>query len=211
MIPVRHFYMIRHGETEANAARIMAGSLDSPLTARGRDQARAARDLIGALTLKPALIIHSHLSRARETARIINEALHVQMREDPDYAEIQVGEWEGVSYDLIPDDWDNAPGGETGNQFRRRVTRAKKRALTESESPPLIVCHGGVFHGFGRLYGIASPPLFRNCHLYEFLPAENNGASFPWQAWHYDHDDAHPGSVIRERCKLFHPEETSDI
>ena len=73
MIPLKHFYMIRHGETEANAARIMAGSLDSPLTENGRRQAKTAQVIVNSLAVKPSVIIHSNLSRARETAQIINE------------------------------------------------------------------------------------------------------------------------------------------
>jgi len=33
------FYFVRHGESEGNAARIFTGQTDSPLTARGRQQA----------------------------------------------------------------------------------------------------------------------------------------------------------------------------
>ncbi|MBX2833542.1 MAG: histidine phosphatase family protein, partial [Micavibrio sp.] len=31
-VPIKHFYMIRHGQSEANAAKILAGHTDSPLT-----------------------------------------------------------------------------------------------------------------------------------------------------------------------------------
>lgn len=33
------FYLVRHGETEANVARIVCGQLDTPLTEHGREQA----------------------------------------------------------------------------------------------------------------------------------------------------------------------------
>ena len=72
-IPDKAFYMIRHGETEANAARIMAGSIDTPLTEHGKIQADIARQVIEKITIKPAAIFHSHLSRARDTASIINK------------------------------------------------------------------------------------------------------------------------------------------
>ena len=38
--------MIRHGETEANAAEIMAGSMDSPLNQTGIKQAHAVKNII---------------------------------------------------------------------------------------------------------------------------------------------------------------------
>lgn len=205
MIPSKHFYMIRHGETEANAACIMAGSLDSPLTARGRDQARIARDVVAALPVAPRVILHSHLSRARETASIINEALKVEMHEDPDFAEIHVGNWEGVAYDLIPElfcenEWVDTHGGEKALDFFERVRRGKKRALETHAGPALIVCHGGVFRAFGKLYDIAIPPAIRNCHLYEFTPMEKP-QRFPWDAWHYDLDEEK--SLHRERAAFF--------
>lgn len=65
MIIARHFYMIRHGETEANAAQIMAGSMDTPLTENGITQAKEAAKIVEALNIKPQAIVHSHLSRAR--------------------------------------------------------------------------------------------------------------------------------------------------
>ncbi|MGQ0528172.1 MAG: histidine phosphatase family protein [Alphaproteobacteria bacterium] len=193
MIPSKHFYMIRHGETEANAAEIMAGSLDSPLTARGRDQARLARHVVAGLSVKPRVILHSNLSRARETASIINESLKVEMHEDPDFAEIHVGDWEGVAYHLIPElfdpnEWVDTHNGEPAVDFFARVRRGKKRALETHAAPALIVCHGGVFRAFGKLYNISIPPAIRNCHLYEFTPSEQ-ARSFPWDAWHYDLDE----------------------
>lgn len=186
MIPAKRFYMIRHGETEANAARIMAGSLDSPLTETGRMQARAAAAIVGSLETKPEIVVHSHLSRARETARIINEALNVPMIEDDGIAELHAGDWEGVSYDACADlfaDWIDPPNGETFNDFSARVRSAKSRILSRPERAPLIVSHGGVFRAFGHIYGIASPGV-PNCRLFEFEPREHD--RFPWRVWTYE-------------------------
>ena len=65
MLPAKPFYMIRHGQTEANRDCIMAGSLDSPLTdtGRGRGQARHVQDVVQTLESKPSLIVHTQ-SRA---------------------------------------------------------------------------------------------------------------------------------------------------
>lgn len=190
MIPAKHFYMIRHGETEANAARLMAGSLDSPLTENGKAQARAVQIIAQKLTIKPALIVHSHLSRARDTATIINEVLGVPMHEDPDLAELACGDWEGKPYEEcrgILSEWITPPNGESYEEFCTRIQRGKKRALEMHDDPVLIVCHGGVFRGFGKIYGLNTPGVFRNCHLHEFHPDSAN-EKFPWRVWHYDHD-----------------------
>ena len=206
MIPLRRFYMIRHGETEANAAQIMAGSLDSPLTQTGRRQAKAVHRVIQNLRDKPTLIVHSHLSRARDTATIINEVLKVPMIEDADFAEIHAGDLEGAPWEHCQafDDWTDMPNGERFEDFFARVRRAKNRILgSERPGPVLIVSHGGVFRAFTKLYGINIPGV-RNCHLHEFIPAADAtpapSPAFPWDVWHYDYED----SLLRSRAKDFH-------
>lgn len=209
MIPARPFYMIRHGETEANAAQIMAGSLDSPLTQTGRDQARAVHDVVKNLKIKPTLIVHSHLSRARDTATIINEVLNLPMIQDPDFAEIHAGDLEGVCWSKCNhfDDFRDMPNGEKFDDFFARVRRAKNRILGSNEGPVLIVSHGGVFRAFAKLYGINMPGV-RNCHLHEFIPHPpvdpktvlESHAPFPWDVFHYDYFD----SLQRERAESFY-------
>ena len=66
--------VVRHGETEWNAAARIQGHLDSELTAEGREQARAiaarlARERVDAL-------VSSDLGRAAETARTIAQRCH---------------------------------------------------------------------------------------------------------------------------------------
>ncbi|MCC6598931.1 MAG: histidine phosphatase family protein [Alphaproteobacteria bacterium] len=189
-LPERHFYMMRHGQTEANATEIMAGSLDSPLTALGRDQAAEAREIVAALQIKPVAIFHSPLSRARDTAAIVNEKLGAPMYEDPDLAEIYAGTWEGVKYDAclhFLEDWVQAPGGEVPTDFFERVKRGKTRALKQFDEPVLIVCHGGVMRAMGELYGVRTPGRFEHAHLYEFQP-QPTATNFPWLVYDYKID-----------------------
>ncbi len=46
MVPAKHFYMIRHGETTANKARKMAGSLDSLLRILAESKQRMCKTLL---------------------------------------------------------------------------------------------------------------------------------------------------------------------
>jgi uncharacterized phosphatase len=206
MIPLKRFYMIRHGETEANAAQIMAGSLDSPLTQNGRNQARAVHEVIQHLKDKPTMIVHSNLSRARDTALIINEALNVPVMEDAEFAEIHAGDLEGVSWHECGDHfdtWRDMPNGEKFEDFFARVRRAKQRHLESADGPVLIVSHGGVFRAFGMIYGIDTPGV-RNCHLHEFTPrvptSPTDLLTFPWDAWHYDYE----GGLVKRRADIYH-------
>ncbi len=209
-LPLKHFYMVRHGETEANKARIMAGSLDSPLTATGRDQAKAVQDVVKNLDVKPSVIVHSNLSRARDTANIINEALNIPMYEDSDIAELHAGDWEGVSYDECHElltGWPEPPNGENFTQFCERIKRGKNNILAQHDGPVLMVSHGGVFRALGGLYGLATPGVFRNCHLYEFKPAntEEEKTHFPFNVWSYRYEGAlqrTPEFVFHESDKI---------
>ena len=187
MIPLQHFYMIRHGQTEANANQVMAGSTDSPLTQFGIEQAHQAKKIVKLLDIHPAAIYHSHLSRARDTAAIINEALNLPMFEDPDLSEICAGEMEGRPWEDcvgIFEGWVQTPGGEHPKDFFARVKNGKTRAIENTDGVPLIVCHGGVMRAFGALYGYDAPAIFKNAHLYEFVPAEEE--PFPWTVYDYE-------------------------
>ncbi|MCF8496072.1 MAG: histidine phosphatase family protein, partial [Alphaproteobacteria bacterium] len=154
------------------------------------------------LEVKPALIVHSQLSRARDTARIINEALNLPMVEDPDLGEMDAGDWEGQPWEVCSalfEDWVDAPGGETVEQFFTRLKRAKNKILMRDDAPALVVSHGGVLRAFGKFYGLETRPAFRNCHLHEFLPNETTPA-FPWDVYHYDHEE----ELVRARAGIYH-------
>ena len=209
MVPAKHFYMIRHGETTANKARLMAGSLDSPLTDFGRQQAAHVQNIVSHLKVKPKAIVHSNLSRARDTASIINEALKVPMHEESDLAELHAGDWEGVPYEECQDlltGWPDPPNGETFNEFCARIRNGKIKALSQHDTPVLIVSHGGVFRAFGGVYGLQTPGIFRNCHLYEFQPDPSNDI-FPWKVWSYDYES----TVERVSVDVYHLSERMEI
>ena len=84
----------------------------------------------------------------------------------------------------IFDGWEQAPNGEHPEDFFTRVKNGKTRAIEASERAPLIVCHGGVMRAFGALYGYDAPALFKNAHLYEFIPNKNK--DFPWTVYDYE-------------------------
>lgn len=212
MIPAKPFYMIRHGETEANKARIMAGSIDSPLTETGRQQAYEAQKVVAALPRKPVAVFHSQLSRARDTAMIINQALNAPMFEDSDLAEIHAGELEGASYEECEElfkSWPRVLNGEAPNEFFKRVKRGKSRAIEQFSEPVLIVCHGGVMRAFGAIHGLPVPGRFQNAHLYEFIPSATN-KSFPWDIFDYRLCSS-SGELIRNRSDFYDRPETDEI
>lgn len=179
MIVAKSFYMIRHGESSANAEKVLAGQTQTPLTERGIQQAIEERSILDSLSHKPTVIIHSHLPRAKHTAEILNENLKLPMVSYPDIQEQCFGEWERMHYDdvipLLRENMD-PPNGESVIEFNKRVQRAKNDILSYYERP-MLVCHGGVFFAFFSLY---KQPLdwVENARLYYFTPDDND--VFPW-------------------------------
>lgn len=70
---MKRLYFVRHGQSEANKRHVFAGQIDTPLTAVGRAQARAAG--LSAKKFKFDLIVSSPLVRALETAQIIADTI----------------------------------------------------------------------------------------------------------------------------------------
>lgn len=91
----RRIIILRHGETEHNAAGIWQGQLDSELSARGVAQAEAAGPAVTAL--RPDRIVSSDLQRAARTARSVADAGGIPLALDPRFREIHAGQWQGMT------------------------------------------------------------------------------------------------------------------
>lgn len=147
-------FVLRHGETEWNAARRMQGRLDSPLTPRGRDQARDQAAILQSLGIRADTHAFrcSPQGRAQATATIALAPFGVAPETDPRLMEIHMGDWEGLTLDEIAaraphlfgeDDsrqwYDHIPGGERLSDVRDRA------AAFLADLPPrptVIVTHG---------------------------------------------------------------------
>lgn len=189
MLPARSFYLIRHGESEANRDRITAGGgTDSALTDTGRAQAAALAPYLPSLEIVPSALYHSTMIRARDTAAILNDALDLPSTALYDLREHEMGMWEGQPWDEIQpllDGGENPPGGETDSLFSQRIQSTLTDIVNrEKAAPPLIVAHGGLFHAIGLMYEYGMAHV-TNCHLHYFepYPAFDN---FPWRVWQFD-------------------------
>jgi len=175
--------MIRHGETVANAEGFAAGSLDTALTQKGRAQARLARARLESLREKPARIVHSALSRARDTAMIMNEGLCLPMHECAALNERSFGDWVGLPWDGVAARLDAGaipPNGESMEIFIKRVMGGMAATFALFDDTILFVTHGGVFQALGRSFGRALEDV-ENCELYGFEPDSSASGRFPWR------------------------------
>ncbi|MEB6380941.1 adenosylcobalamin/alpha-ribazole phosphatase [Leclercia adecarboxylata] len=146
------FFLVRHGQTAANASGLFYGSTDVPLTPLGIEQSTRVAGLLAEVSFSHAL--SSELQRAQQTAQLIVPVTGL----DPRLNEIDFGRWEMRHFSNIAeeepeawqrwmDDWQNATpsGGEPFAHFAERVKAvAEELTLRQSPGDMLIVAHQGV-------------------------------------------------------------------
>ena len=139
-------FLLRHGETDANATRVVQLP-GVALSARGREQAASVARRLALEGV--ARIRTSDLARARETAAAIHAATGAPIDVDPALAERNYGAIRGRPYaelgtDIFAPDYE-PPGGETWAAFHARVDRAWAHLLTLATATPghvAAVTHG---------------------------------------------------------------------
>lgn len=94
-------YLVRHGQTELNVKNILQGWHDSPLTARGREQALATRVAFEDRGVTFDHAYSSPLGRARCTAElIVGEGRSIELVDE--LREWHLGSLEGTSNREMP-------------------------------------------------------------------------------------------------------------
>jgi broad specificity phosphatase PhoE len=144
--------LLRHGESEYIVRNLFQGQSETPLSPLGLRQAALAGERLARPRVSPALpvpqgrpleIVHSPLSRTRQTAEAVAAAIRaadggdVPLRPERGFIEIGQGEWEGLHQDEIAaryaeslagwrrrpwEVW--APGGESIAEVQARVRPA---------------------------------------------------------------------------------------
>lgn len=148
--------LVRHGETDWNAARRIQGSMDIDLNDGGRWQAAcAARSLVGAGV---SALYSSDLARAWNTALAIGRALGLAPLPAPQLRERNYGFFEGLTYEEAEarhpeayarhrarDPEFDYVSGETLRQMYRRVAdKLEALAAAHRGETIAVVVHGGV-------------------------------------------------------------------
>lgn len=147
---VTNVLLIRHGQSEGNAAGRFGGHTDTPLSSRGRDQAeRTARALSAE---KFAAIYSSDLPRAVETALPLARAVNIEPTITDAFRERSVGVMEGLTFEeaaaqhpeqyaaLLRRDFDHVLlGGESYRQLLDRASRKLDDAIEQHEGGQIAV------------------------------------------------------------------------
>ena len=145
-------YVIRHGETEWALTGQHTGRSDVPLTAHGRDEARALKPWLAHISFDHVWM--SPLQRARDTADLAG--LGLAARIEPDLAEWNYGDYEGrLSADIRRErpGWsmfeDGCPNGESPTELSNRADRLVER-LSGLSGRVALFSHGEI----GRALGV---------------------------------------------------------
>ena len=169
--------MIRHGETDWNAALRYQGHGGVPLNENGREQARRAGARLA--RYKIAALYTSDIARAAETAELVGAAIGLTPQPMPELREIDVGRWEGLTpeelYRRFPEHmeaFNRDPartvrlGGESYAQLQQRALVALQKIQAAHPGGEIVVAasHGGTIRAllchiigldlahFGRLW-----------------------------------------------------------
>jgi probable phosphoglycerate mutase len=164
--------LVRHGQSEWNAARRLQGQADIGLSDRGVEQASSLRCVIDEVGHCRA--VSSDLERVRDTARLIGAQ---NPRFDRSLREIDVGDWTGRTIeDIRAEDeaaylgWragtDTPPGGEAWADFVDRVASVIEGERANTCENLLVVCHGGVIRAILQRYVGLDP-----AHIIPVAPA----------------------------------------
>lgn len=136
--------LVRHAESAAAAQRVVGG--DTPLTDRGRAQARALGTELAALSFDVCLT--SGARRALETADLALDGRAIAREVVAELSDIGFGSFEGRALDEYRD-WvashapdESPPDGESRADTLRRFCRAYRTIIERPESHVLVITHG---------------------------------------------------------------------
>ena len=156
-------YFARHGETVWNVENKICGMTDSPLTEKGRQQARELGQKVKESGVHIDEILYSPLSRAADTAKAVAAATGLPARCEPRLREQCFGKYEGTPRN----------GGESMMQLAQRIYNLLDELRQDENKTYLLVAHNGIarvvesyFHDMtNEEYSAAG---IKNCELVEY-------------------------------------------
>jgi probable phosphoglycerate mutase len=152
--PVTTLVLVRHGATVHTAEKRFSGGLASSnpgLSDEGRAQVRDVAEWLSPVGASIEAVVTSPVRRTVESAQILAERLDLPLVEEPGFAEMEFGTWDGKTFAEVreqrPEEmekWlgslDVAPGGgETFRQVEARVMAGLTRVLDRYAGKTVIV------------------------------------------------------------------------
>jgi broad specificity phosphatase PhoE len=188
MSEVTHVILIRHGQSEGNAAGRFGGHTATPLSLRGRRQARATAKILASEPL--SAIYSSDLPRALDTARPLAKLCGLEIQQTEAFRERSVGIMEGLTFEeaaeqhpeqyaaLLRRDFEHVlTGGESYRQLLDRAWIKLEEAVSQNRGGRVAVfSHTGticilILHLIGALDAPQLKPVWiasSNCGITRF-------------------------------------------
>ena len=177
--------LIRHGQSEGNAAGRFGGHTQTPLSQRGLAQAEATARALSSENIDA--IYSSDLRRALQTAEPLARLLNLPVESRTAFRERSVGVMEGLTFEeaasnhpeqyaaLLRRDFDHVLlGGESYRQMLERASRQLERAIEQHRGGRIVIfSHTGTIgiltlHLMGALDAPALRPVWistANCGI----------------------------------------------
>ncbi len=163
---------MRHGRSVADDERVHEGRYDSPLTETGRQQVRKRVQEFKKNGIGFDLIISSSLSRAQETAKIVNNTLQSSLEIDAMWMERDNGPLAGIPFSESRAKFPLADfvnpyqpyvvsveKGESEWSLYCRAVKALERVINKGKGRYLVIAHGGILNAAIRSIVNAPPPV----------------------------------------------------
>ncbi|MBZ5736463.1 bifunctional RNase H/acid phosphatase [Nocardioides sp. TRM66260-LWL] len=146
--------LLRHGVTVHTSAKRFSGGLggdNPPLSDEGREQIAAAAAWLRGLGEDVAAVVSSPVRRTRESAQIVADELGLPVEEEPGFAEMEFGDWDGLTFLEVAerdqaglDAWLGSldvapPGGESFRTVQERVHAGLERTLARHAGRTIVV------------------------------------------------------------------------
>lgn len=151
---IKHVYLVRHGETDWNAQRLIQGHSDIPLNIRGIKQAR--RLAIRLKEIPITQVCSSDLQRAIHTASAVADALGLPVCQHVELRERYYGDWEGKDFRSIREQYpDFDPWTDTESKYnietysdmqQRGIACLTNIVRGNNAEHVLVVSHGGLIN-----------------------------------------------------------------
>jgi probable phosphoglycerate mutase len=162
---ITRFCLVRHGETDWNAARRLQGHTDIDLNTRGLAQAKQMAYALKRINLQFDVLYTSDLQRAAKTAQAIEALFKTSVISSATLRERHLGALQGLTTDEAPmrepDLWkshlsrnvtENLLNGESIQQFAERIRTALEQIRVQhSGKTILLVSHGGALDMMYRI------------------------------------------------------------
>ena len=147
--------LVRHGVTVHTVEQRFSGGLDGAdpgLSEEGREQIRSVAEWLAPVADRVDAVVTSPLRRTRESAQILAERLDREVQQEPAFAEMGFGAWDGKTFVEVAeqhrDDLESWVGsldavpGSSGESFRsveQRVLGGLHRLLHDHAGRTVVV------------------------------------------------------------------------